>query len=310
MSDKANTKITTTWTAKIIGAILLVSSSFATAQYNWDVENLGSPINTEAREAFPTVSEDGLSLYFARFDIAKEVQVRATWDIWVSEREALDSPWKEPQRLPDHINTSGGSEHSVSFSPDGHWLYFSSTALGTHGGWDIFRSYRQDVSDPLAWGEPENLGLEVNTPATEVCVIYHLDEATGQTFLYFVSNREGSIGSLDAWRMRYDPATDRFFQAEPVEAVNTPSFDGHLDPIAGYVWSSREGGFGQDDIWYSPRDEYGNWLTPVNAGAGLNTEYSEQLPSPTSHDGNVIFFPSDRPGGEGGMDIYIGTRIE
>lgn len=221
-------------------------------------------------------------------------------------RPSLDAPWGEPIRLPDHINTDG-EDHSVSLSTDGHWMYFSSNKLDTCGGLDIFRSYREDVRDHLAWGLPENLGCEVNTEEADVCVIYHQEENSDLVNLYFVSNREGTLGSVDSWRVSFDPKTGIYGDVEHVLAVSSPGFDGHLDPEAGYVWTEREGGFGGSDIWHSDRDDEGNWLPPTNLGSSINTEYEEQLPAPFDH-GRIIYFPSDRPGGIGNLDIYIATK--
>ena len=309
MSETADSVGSAGRTATAVAALFALTVGAASGQKAWSVENLGPPVNTETSEAFPTIAADGLVLYFARrAPGVADGDTVWSWDLWVAERENLESPWTTPHRLPDQINTVEGDEHSVSVSPDGHWLYFSSTALGSRGSFDIFRSYREDTTDPLAWGEPESLGDAVNTAAAEVCVIYHAEDGGSSVHLYFVSDREGSMGHLDVWRIGYDPATDAYSEAEPVTAVNSPAFDGHLDPLAGYVWSSRDGGMGREDIWRAARDDEGNWLTPVNVGPGINTEYSEGLPSPLDSTGNVLFFSSNRPGGEGRSDIYVAVR--
>ncbi len=290
---------------------MLAGSSFADEAGEWTVRNLGAPINSADDEAFPTITRDGLALYFSRRAVrstgTNEVGSASEpddWDIFVSSRGSLDAPWGDPQRLPDHINTDDGEEHSVSLSPDGHWMYFSSTALGSYGGFDIFKSYRNDVTDELAWEEPENLGRDVNTGQTDVCVIYHQEENSDLASLYFTSNREGTTGQLDTWRIGYDPRTGEYTEAENILSVSSPRKDAHLDPEAGFVWTEREGGFGGGDIWHSDRDDDGNWLSPVNLGSSINTEYEEQLPSPFDH-GRIIYFPSDRPGGAGNRDIYF-----
>lgn len=288
-------------------AILFASLAIADGQPTWTVTNLGAPINTVHDEGFPAITKNGLVLYFARgiTSVVDGVE-NEDWNIHVSTRSSLAAPWGEPRRLPDHINT-GGEEHSVSISPDGRWLYFSSDRLDTCGGLDIFRSYREDMFDELAWGLPQNLGCDVNSTEHDVCVIYHTEEITGSVNLYFVSNREGTSGHLDAWRIGFDPETDTYSKAEVLTSVSSPEFDGHLDPESGYVWTAREGGYGGSDIWHADRDVQGNWLTPVNLGPGINTEYEEQLPAPFDH-GRIIYFPSDRPGGGGGLDIYIAEK--
>ena len=49
------------------------------------------------------------------------------------------------------------------------------------------------------------------------------------------------------------------------------------------------------------------WSTPVNAGSNINTRYRETSAS-MSADGQYIYFTSDRPGGYGGLDIYISEK--
>jgi hypothetical protein len=289
------------------------SSSFANDLDEWTTKNVGVVINSPDHDAFPNITKDGLALYFSRgyLDKADGSKVESwwdveDWDIYVSTRPDTNSPWGEPVKLPDHINTDG-EDHSVSLSTDGHWMYFSSNKLDTCGGLDIFRAYRDDVTDHLAWGVPENLGCDVNTEQADVCVIYHQEENSETADLYFVSNREGSKGHVDAWRVGFDPKSGRYTDAENVLAVSSPGFDGHLDPEAGYVWTERDGGFGGSDIWHSDRDDEGNWLPPTNLGSSINTEYEEQLPAPFDH-GRIIYFPSDRPGGSGNLDIYIAEK--
>ena len=298
----------------IYAALILISSvAFADQERAWTTLNLGDMINTENYEAFPTITKDGLNLYFARGSARKTDGTKVKtwgavddWDIYVSTRGNLSDSWSKPKRLPDHINT-GGEEHSVSLSPDGHWMYFSSNNLNTLGQMDIFKSYRKDINDPLSWGKPQNLGSMVNTEQFDVCVVYHQEKDSPLVNLYFVSNREGGLGHVDAWRIDYDPIKDSYAEAQHIPIVSSPSLDGHLDPEAGYIWSEREGGIGLGDLWHSARDKNGNWLAPTNLGSSINTKYEEQMPSPFDH-GRVIYFPSNRPGGNGNLDIYIAEK--
>jgi len=186
-------------------------------------------------------------------------------------------------------------------------MYFSSTELEGCGGLDIFRSYRQDVTNHLGWQKPENLGCDVNTEAHDVCVIYHQEDDAGRAGLYFVSNREGSIGSLDIWRVGFDPATGMYDLAEHLQAISSPGFDGHFDPEAGYIWTIRDGGHGGSDIWQAKRDGEGRFVDPVNLGPAINTEHEEQMPSPFEH-GRAFYLASDRPGGKGKLDIYFAEK--
>lgn len=72
--------------------------------------------------------------------------------------------------------------------------------------------------------------------------------------------------------------------------------------------SDHEGGFGGFDLWYSVYNGQ-NWLTPVNMGGDINTEYDEYRLVVVSTEGqgflnDLMIFSSNRPGGKGGFDLY------
>jgi len=68
----------------------------------------------------------------------------------------------------------------------------------------------------------------------------------------------------------------------------------------------RNDGYGRCDIYFSFHD--GNrWSPGVNAGAPVNSTYWESQPS-ISPNGRMLFFVSNRPGGQGGMDIWYSVR--
>jgi hypothetical protein len=71
--------------------------------------------------------------------------------------------------------------------------------------------------------------------------------------------------------------------------------------------SKRTGGMGHEDIWCSRRSTTTEpWNAPVPVEV-LNTEHRETGVA-LAPDGLVIWFSSDRPDGEGGLDIYTSTR--
>jgi outer membrane protein OmpA-like peptidoglycan-associated protein len=75
-----------------------------------------------------------------------------------------------------------------------------------------------------------------------------------------------------------------------------------------YFASSREGGFGELDIWKSTKDAKGIWSAPENLGPEINTKGSEK--SPFFHsDGKTLYFSSTGHQGYGGYDIYF-SKLE
>jgi len=81
------------------------------------------------------------------------------------------------------------------------------------------------------------------------------------------------------------------------------------DGLSLYFTSNRLGGFGSSfDIWFSQRPTKDDvWGPPVNLGAVINTEASENVPA-LSRDGHWLFFNSTRLGGFGDQDIWASWR--
>ena len=52
---------------------------------------------------------------------------------------------------------------------------------------------------------------------------------------------------------------------------------------------------------------FSDWSTPVNLGATINTTFGDEHPA-ISKDGLSLYFQSGRPGGYGGIDIYVAHR--
>ena len=72
-----------------------------------------------------------------------------------------DNTWTEPINLGTTINTSGDEDFPY-LSNDGKTLFFSSTAHGSMGGYDIFKSTWDEKTN--SWSSPINLGAPINSP--------------------------------------------------------------------------------------------------------------------------------------------------
>lgn len=78
-------------------------------------ERLPAPVNSEANEESPFISPDGHSLLFVRGA-----------GMWHS--ELTSSGWSEPR--PMRLRRPGPLIYSPYVSPDGRWLYYTTTASG------------------------------------------------------------------------------------------------------------------------------------------------------------------------------------
>jgi Tol biopolymer transport system component len=262
--------------------------------------NLGSVVNSEFVDFTPEISPDGLSLYFGS---DRPGSMSPAPDIWVSHRQTEASAWETPVNLGAVVN-SPAADAAPNFSRDGHYLYFSSSRDGGLGMQDVWVSYRTNVHDDFAWRTPVNLGQNVNSDAFDAGPAVLGDE------LYFTSNR-ASGDPLDVYR-----SLTRGTSFLPAELVPELSSEGNdLRPTLRQdgqeilLSSDREGSLaGSQDIYSATRQGRGRaWSVPENLGSPVNTEATEQQPA-VSDDGRTLFFASDRPGGNGDLDLWVSKR--
>jgi hypothetical protein len=162
------------------------------------------------------------------------------------------------------------------------------------------------------WLPPINLGLVVNSGAEDFAP--HISK--NSLSLYFTSTRPGGFGGEDLWiskRARSDDPWGQPVNLGPV--INTDgnerspalSRDGHYLFFA----TTRSGSLGGLDIWISwrhdTRDDF-SWQTPVHLGAQFNSASTDAGPAYFENDDAgtpLLFLASNRPGGAGGLDIYV-----
>jgi hypothetical protein len=280
----------------------------------WGVPvNMGPVINSSANEQHPFLSKDGLSLFFGSNRQGTAGQI----DIWVSERESLDSPWGTPRNLGSNINSTA-DDFAAYLSPDEHRLYFHSARItpSGSGGVDLYVARRHDKRDNFGWEPAVNLGPTVNSSCDDAGPTYFEDE-NGQTVLYFTSTRPvsgtGACGDFNIWTSIVQP-DGSFGSPSYLPELSSPYRDTRTairrkDGLEIYISSERPGGPGTRNIWVSTRPSTSeSWSTPVIVPV-INSTNSDGAPA-LSFDGKSLIFFSNRPGGSGANDLYISTRTD
>jgi outer membrane protein OmpA-like peptidoglycan-associated protein/tetratricopeptide (TPR) repeat protein len=150
---------------------------------------LSNQINTpEYNEGAQSISQDGKYLFFTGCNRPDGL---GRCDIYIAQKKGDD--WGKPFDLSPPVNTPGW-ESQPSISADGRTLYFVSNRKGGYGGYDIWKSSLTDKG----WGEPENLGPNINTSFDEQSPFIHPDDST----LYFCSNGWPGLGGKDLFVSR------------------------------------------------------------------------------------------------------------
>ena len=263
--------------------------------------NLGDSINSGYDEYINEVTADGQRLYFTRalprnsqtIDQVNEFEE----DFFIS--LIHDTIWGKAFNLGPPINTHG-NEGAISISPDGQMLFFAAcNRPDSYGSCDLYGSKKSGNR----WTEPENLGPVVNSPFWDSQPSFSSDGRT----LYFASKRPGGKGSSDLWKTELQPDGEWSPPVNLGDSINTKDAEMapfiHPDDQTLYFSSKGHPGMSGFDLFYSRKDEKGNWKRPVNMGYPINT-YADEITLVVNAVGSLAYISSDKLGGKGGQDIY------
>lgn len=155
-----------------------------------DIVNFES-INTDVHESNAVFNQEGTIMYFNRNN-DKRVKVDGfpVSNVKIYRAELVNGTWGNITPL--SFNNDLYSVQHPTLSNDGSTLYFSSDMPGGYGEFDI---YKVAVNPDGTYGEPINLGEEINT--------IHLDQfpfISETNTLYYSTNGKPGLGGLDIHR--------------------------------------------------------------------------------------------------------------
>ena len=172
------------------------------ADYNADgtITN-ASPVtelNSKWHDGPITISADGKTAYFASESFKEKISEKDKKanskfsQIYLFKAVKNGDKWEEITALP--FNDKTFSNSNPSLSRDGKTLYFSSNRPSSVGGTDI---WKVAVNADGTYGEPQNLGVKVNTEGNETFPFIADDNKT----LYFASSGKQGLGGLDVYQI-------------------------------------------------------------------------------------------------------------
>lgn len=143
------------------------------------------------------------------------------------------------------------SEYSTghpSISPDGKYFFFASDMPGGFGEADI---YYCEIFEDGKLSTPKNAGTKINTSGND----FFPSLVNGE--LYYSSNGHLGFGGIDIYTSEFTPKVGFSVPVNLGKVVNTSDDDFAIifnkDNNSGYLSSNREGGKGDDDIYYFTR---------------------------------------------------------
>ncbi|MCL5279168.1 MAG: protein kinase, partial [Planctomycetes bacterium] len=119
-----------------LGSYDLWMTTRATVNDNWGTPtNLGLSLNTPYNDTFPSISPDGLVLFFA----STRPGGFGTMNLYMTRRATRKAPWGPPTNLGPTVN-SNAIDNGVRVSADGSALCFFSNRQGGFGNGDIWQA--------------------------------------------------------------------------------------------------------------------------------------------------------------------------
>jgi len=210
-----------------------------------------------------------------------------------------------PESVGAAIN-SPDDEYWPSLTADGQKMMF--TRQQAPGKQSTYGPSQEDFYISLnannVWQKSFSAGAPLNTSQNEGAQTL----SSNGNYMYFTAcDRPSGFGSCDIYFSSYNDGK----WSEPSNVgspVNTKSWESQpsisADGKTLYFSSSRPGGFGGKDLWYSRLSDKNIWTKAVNMGERINSDGDEM--SPFIHfDGKTLYFSSDGKVGMGGFDIYF-----
>ena len=276
--------------------------------------NLGSSINSELPEYFPSITADDSTFLFTRRVNDLSAPGGRQEEIFVSKKTPKNH-WSNSSLVSNAIN-SKFNEGAPTFSPDGQYIIFVGCETGAKGDYeygddrkgygscDLFYSQNNGTN----WSKPVNLGSKINSKHWETQPSFSSDGKT----LYFIRGMtyDRQRRNTDNQDIYVTTITEDGQWSKPEKLppnINSPhreeSVQIHPDGKTLYFSSNGHPGMGGMDLYMSRKLDDNTWSDPINLGYPLNT-YKNDISILISPKGDKGYFSSDREGGYGDLDLY------
>ena len=186
------------------------------------------------------VSPDGNTLIYAR---ANSTSAKDLPDVHLFVSYFRGGGYTQPIWMPvneDEFYTNT----TPAFSPDGNELYFSSLRPDGKGGLDLYKATKLANGE---FGNAVNMGNQINTPGNEMFPYVAPDGK-----IFFASDGHAGFGKMDLFVAE---RTEKGWEVKNLGSnINSTADDFGIFfskyPTEGFLSSNREGGLGDDDIYF------------------------------------------------------------
>jgi outer membrane protein OmpA-like peptidoglycan-associated protein/tetratricopeptide (TPR) repeat protein len=227
-------------------------------------------VMTKYHEATATFDAAGKTIYYSTNIVKKNkliIDETKTNNFQIVKGDIVNNKLENPQKV--FFDSNDYSVGHPSLSEDGQWLFFASDMPNGIGETDL---YYVKIAADGTMSSPVNLGLKINTIGNDLFPFFHNGN------LYFSSDGHYGYGDLDVYESKLladGTFSDPVNLGAPINS-NKDDFSFIIDSTDnyGYVSSNREGGKGDDDIYFFTKGK------PVcnQTISGMATDRKTKLP--------------------------------
>ncbi|MFZ5942351.1 MAG: hypothetical protein ACOYXB_17425 [Bacteroidota bacterium] len=251
-----------------------------------DFLNLGDKINTRFSDINPVVSGDEQSIVYVSKLQFYDAAFYST---------KVNGEWTPPRNIVPELGVDG-DVYPTALSYDGKELFI-------YRNDDFIGNLYHSTLVNGVWTPLEKLGEPISTKYWESHASVSRDGKT----LYFTSNRKDGYGGLDIYTSERQPNGS---WGQPVNLG--PKVNSRLNEETPFIsdngqilYFSSYGHYnmGGYDIFFSRKNNQGEWSEPINLGYPVNSTGDDFFFQPVRN-GNAAYLSCYRPDGFGRFDIY------
>jgi Tol biopolymer transport system component len=261
------------------------------------VKPVNLSLNTKADEDDPNLSPDGLTLFYASNADGKE------YHLMTSSRRTTAQSWPAGKPL-DDLNSTTDDRSPFLATTSGkypHFLYYAtkkdeSKKGGKGDNFDIYVAVKQGPQADFT------SATAVHTVCSEADELHPWVTGNGRE-LYF------SRKSKDGWHVWMAPRPDGTGAFEKPKQLDLPVDSHHATLTPDGLTMFLQGPLEKErwGLFRSTRaSTKADWSKPEPLDDLNNADAPTGDRSPClSRDGSMLYFASDRPGGKGGLDLWV-----
>jgi len=269
------------------------------------ISNIGATINSSSDDYSELISADGTTLYFAsRRELPGSNSTyndkKFDENIFISQK--VNGAWL--------LAATAGKNLMSKYCEAPLYLNSTNDSLYIYAGYENNGDIKVSVLKKNEWKTPAKLPFGISSNGSETSFTF---SPSGNEIYYVTDKGKDNIGGKD---INFITKINGNKWSKPQNlgpVINSPYDEESVRfSITGdTLWFSSKGhnSIGGFDIFYSVKNQLGDWDSVKNCGYPINTSWDEIFYNPSPEEDSAFYFVSNRSGGFGGLDIYQGLIL-